>query len=84
MPQGAGFFVIKVDQIIPGNPIMAPALIGQVESQLGQAMSQDYAQEFLASLKREPWEEMATLRQSLAAPGKTLDAIRATIHGKQP
>ena len=53
MPQGAGFFVIKVDQIIPGNPIMAPALIGQVESQLGQAMSQDYAQEFLASLKRE-------------------------------
>ena len=28
-------------------------LIGQVESQLGQAMSQDYAQEFLASLKRE-------------------------------
>src|SRR5207247_7151593 len=38
----------------------------------------------LTSLKRDPWEEMAALRQSLAAPGKTLDAIGATIHGKQP
>nr|NUR36696.1 hypothetical protein [Sphingomonas sp.] len=52
-PQGGGFFVVKVDKIIPGNAMAQPTLIGQVTSQLSQAASQDYAQEFLADLKRD-------------------------------
>ncbi|HEX8840011.1 MAG TPA: peptidyl-prolyl cis-trans isomerase [Sphingomicrobium sp.] len=52
-PQGGGFFVVKVDKIIPGNAIAQPALISQVTGQLSQATSQDYAQEFLADLKRD-------------------------------
>jgi peptidyl-prolyl cis-trans isomerase D len=52
-PQGGGYFVVKVDKIIPGNAISQPGLIGQVTSQLSQAAAQDYAQEFLADLKRQ-------------------------------
>jgi peptidyl-prolyl cis-trans isomerase D len=52
-PQGGGFFVVKVNKITPGNALMAPGLIGQVEGELSQAMSQDYAEQFIADLKRE-------------------------------
>jgi peptidyl-prolyl cis-trans isomerase D len=52
-PQGGGYFVVKVDKITPGNAIAQPGLIGQVTTQLNQAATQDYAQEFLADLKRE-------------------------------
>ena len=52
-PQGGGFFVVKVDKIIPGNASAQPGLISQVTGQLSQAASQDYAQEFLADLKRD-------------------------------
>jgi len=51
-PQGGGFFIVKVDKVIPGNALLQPALIGQVRSELGQASTQDYAQQFLADLKR--------------------------------
>jgi peptidyl-prolyl cis-trans isomerase D len=51
-PQGGGFFIVKVDKVIPGNALLQPALIGQVRSELGQASAQDYAQQFLADLKR--------------------------------
>lgn len=52
-PQGGGFFVVKVDKIIPGNAVLQPALIGQVRGELGQAAAQDYAQQFVADLKRD-------------------------------
>lgn len=52
MPNG-GFFVVKVNKITPGNALLSPGLIGQVRNELGQAASQDYAQEFVADLKRE-------------------------------
>ena len=51
-PQG-GFFVVKVDKITPGNALLSPGLITQVQSQLGQAASEDYAQQFVADLKRQ-------------------------------
>ena len=51
-PQG-GFFVVKVDKITPGNALLAPGLISQVQTQLGQAISEDYAEEFTSDLKRQ-------------------------------
>ena len=50
-PQG-GFFVIKVTKVTPGNALLSPGIIGQVEGELSQAAAQDYAQQFLADLKR--------------------------------
>ncbi|HEY7959484.1 MAG TPA: peptidyl-prolyl cis-trans isomerase [Sphingomicrobium sp.] len=52
-PQGGGFFVVKTNKITPGNAMISPGLIGQVQSQLNQASVSDYAQEFVADLKRE-------------------------------
>ena len=51
-PQG-GFFVVKVNKISPGNALLSPGLISQVQTQLGQASSQDYAEQFISDLKRE-------------------------------
>ena len=51
-PQGGGFFVIKVNKITPGNALISPGLIGQVQSELSQAAAQDYAQQFIADMKR--------------------------------
>ena len=50
-PQGRGFFVVKVDKIMPGNAMLQPSLIGQMQSELQQAVSEDYAHEFLAAMR---------------------------------
>jgi peptidyl-prolyl cis-trans isomerase D len=52
-PQARGFFIVKVDKIIPGNAVTQPALIGQMQNELQQGVSQDYAQEFLAAMRQE-------------------------------
>jgi len=52
-PQGSGYFVVKTSKITPGNALLAPGLIGQVQGELNQATSQDYAQQFIADMKRE-------------------------------
>ena len=52
-PQGGGFFVVKTNKITPGNAVSQPGLIAQVQQQLNQAASGDYAQEFLGSLKQQ-------------------------------
>ena len=53
IPQAGGFFVVKVDKVIPGNAVVAPNLITQIQNELGQAASEDYAQEFVAAVKRQ-------------------------------
>ena len=52
LPEG-GFFVVKVGKITPGNAVAAPNLITQVQGELNQATSQDYAEEFVAAIKRQ-------------------------------
>jgi peptidyl-prolyl cis-trans isomerase D len=51
-PQGNGFFVVKVNKITPGNAMLQPGLIGQVQGELNQATAQDYAEQFVSDLKR--------------------------------
>jgi peptidyl-prolyl cis-trans isomerase D len=52
-PEGRGFFIVKVDKIAPGNAMAQPALIGQMQNELQQGLSQDYGQEFLAAMRKE-------------------------------
>jgi peptidyl-prolyl cis-trans isomerase D len=52
-PQAGGFVVVKTNKITPGNAMAAPGLIGQVQGELNRASAGDYAQEFLADLKRD-------------------------------
>lgn len=52
-PQGRGFFVVKVNKITPGNAMLQPGLIAQMQGELRSAVSQDYVQQFLAAMRRE-------------------------------
>ena len=51
-PQGGGYFVVKTNKITPGNALMSPGLITQVQGELNQASAQDYAAQFVADIKR--------------------------------
>ncbi|MBA3835178.1 MAG: hypothetical protein H0X53_04940, partial [Sphingomonas sp.] len=51
-PQGRGFFVVKVNRIIPGNALNQPQLIAQVQTEFSEPLAQEYAQQFLAALKK--------------------------------
>ena len=52
-PQGRGFFIVKVDKIVPGNVMTQPALIGQMQSELQQGVSEEYARQFLAAMRNQ-------------------------------
>ena len=49
--QGRGFFVVKVNKITPGNALIQPGLISRMQNELADALSQDYAQEFVAAVR---------------------------------
>ncbi len=50
-PQGRGFFIVKVDKIVPGNSSLQPTLIGRMQSELQEGVSDDYAREFMAAIR---------------------------------
>jgi peptidyl-prolyl cis-trans isomerase D len=52
-PEGRGFLIVKVGKIVPGNIMTDPALIGQMESELQQGISEEYARQFLAAMRKE-------------------------------
>jgi peptidyl-prolyl cis-trans isomerase D len=52
-PQGRGFFIVKVNKIVPGNSTLQPALIGQMQNELQEGVSGDYAREFLAAIRQQ-------------------------------
>ena len=52
-PQGRGYFIVVVNKIVPGNAMLQPALIGQMQNQLQQGLSEDYARQFLAAIRKE-------------------------------
>ena len=49
--QGRGFFVVKVNKITPGNALLQPGLISQMQNELQDALSQDYAQQFIGAVR---------------------------------
>lgn len=51
--QAGGFFVVKVDEITPGNALNAPSLITQTQQQLQQSLSEEYALQFLNAIRQD-------------------------------
>jgi peptidyl-prolyl cis-trans isomerase D len=45
--------VVKVDKITPGNAMLQPNLISQMQNELQQSASDDYAKQFVARLREE-------------------------------
>lgn len=52
-PEGRGFIIVKVKKITPGNALLQPALIGQMQSELQQGVSEDYARQLLAAMRKQ-------------------------------
>jgi peptidyl-prolyl cis-trans isomerase D len=52
-PEGRGFFIVKVDKITPGNPLLQPALIGSMQSELQGGLSDEYARQFLSAVGKQ-------------------------------
>ncbi|MEO6225293.1 MAG: hypothetical protein ABIO80_05525, partial [Sphingomicrobium sp.] len=50
-PKGAGYFIVKLDKIIPGNALLEPSLITQTQTQLRDSVTQEYAQQFVAAMR---------------------------------
>jgi peptidyl-prolyl cis-trans isomerase D len=48
---GRGFYVVKVNKIVPGNATLQPTLIGQMQSELQQSVAEDYARQFVAAVR---------------------------------
>ena len=72
--QGRGFFVVKVDKITPGNPVVHPGLIGTMTRELQGATEDDYARQFLAAIRttlkvRRNDSAIAALKQRLLSSG---------------
>lgn len=52
-PQGRGFYIVKVDKIIPGNALLQPGLIGRTATELQDAISDEYARQFMADVRKD-------------------------------
>ena len=51
--QGRGFFIVKDEKITPGNPILNPGLIPQLQQQFSDPMSQEVAQELQTAIRKD-------------------------------
>ena len=50
-PQQRGFSIVKVNRIIPGNALSQPLLVARVQGEFQQAITEEYAREFLAAAR---------------------------------
>ncbi|MBV9527687.1 peptidyl-prolyl cis-trans isomerase [Sphingomonas sp.] len=72
--QSRGYFVVKVDKIVPGNALAQPGLIGLMARELQQATQDDYAAGFLAAVEahlkvRRNDNAIAAMKQRFATTG---------------
>ena len=70
-PQGRALFVVKVDKITPGNALLQPNLISQMQNELQQSASDDYARQFVAALR----QDMKAKRNEFGDPGAEDPAV---------
>ena len=50
-PQGRGFVIVKLLDIIAGNPTLQPSLVTKVQTEFQDAMSAEYAEQFNRALQ---------------------------------
>ncbi|HUP67363.1 MAG TPA: peptidyl-prolyl cis-trans isomerase [Sphingomicrobium sp.] len=52
-PQGRGIFIVKLNKMTPGNALLQPNLISQMQTELQQSAADDYARQFVTALRQE-------------------------------
>ncbi len=50
-PQGRGFVIVKLAQIVPGNAALQPSLIAQTQREFQEAVSAEYAEQFTRAIQ---------------------------------
>jgi peptidyl-prolyl cis-trans isomerase D len=73
-PQSRGFFVIKVNKIVPGNALSQPGLVGVMAHELQRSMQDDYAAQFVAAIEaqlkvKKNDSAIAAMKKTLATSG---------------
>jgi peptidyl-prolyl cis-trans isomerase D len=73
-PNGAGWFVVYLEKIVPGDATKTPELIDAVKSQFAQVMGDEYARQFSAAMRagakvRRNEDAMGQLRKDLLGGG---------------
>ena len=51
-PQNAGFFIVYLDRIVPGNAAVSPGLVEATRAQFSQAAGQEYVEQFVGAIRR--------------------------------
>ena len=72
--QRRGFFVVKVNQVLPANSLAALPLVGRMRAEIQQQMSDDYARQFVAAIRadlkvRRNEDAINAMKKRLAASG---------------
>jgi peptidyl-prolyl cis-trans isomerase D len=52
-PNGQGFFLVKLNRIVPGNAAAQPTLVAQVQSEFNRVTSEELAVQFILDAQRE-------------------------------
>jgi len=73
-PQGRGFFVVKVNKVVPGNALSQPGLVGVMAHELQRSTQDDYAAQFVAAIEaqlkvRKNDGAIAAMKQRFATSG---------------
>lgn len=50
-PNREGFYIVWLDNIVPGNAMSEPGLIQATQTELGRAMGEEYLQQFAAAIR---------------------------------
>jgi len=50
-PNGTGWFVVYLDKVIPGNAAGTPQLVQATQSQFGEVLGDEYAQQFTRAVQ---------------------------------
>ena len=66
-PQSRGFFVVKVNKIMPGNALLQPALIGQMQNEFQQAVVRGLCRAS-SSPRSAPQMKVERNEEAIAAP----------------
>ena len=51
--QGRGYYVVKAEKVTPGNALLQPGLINEMQRELRDGQSQEYARQFVAAVKKD-------------------------------
>jgi peptidyl-prolyl cis-trans isomerase D len=50
-PQQRGYSIVKVNKIVPGNAFNQPSLIGRVQNEFQEAVTEEYARQFMLAVR---------------------------------